>query len=142
MKRVYLFIIASVFLCSYNYSQSGYVSFDNVVNGYDSIRTKEGTIKLKGDVFESDDFTYLNSNGDGVFYAQNKNKVGTFSGCFSAGKETIPCIYEDGKRLDYGWGDFFAAKLNGKWGLLNPSNGEIIEKFKYDSYNDIPYQFR
>ena len=53
MKRVYLFIIASVFLCSYNYSQSGYVSFDKAVNGYDSIRIKEGTVKLKGDVFGS-----------------------------------------------------------------------------------------
>ncbi|MFT7156338.1 MAG: hypothetical protein ACI8Q1_001346 [Parvicella sp.] len=53
-----------------------------------------------------------------------------FSSVFDAGSQTEPFKYEDNKRVSYNYDSYFAAKLNGKWGYVNWSTGDIIKEFK------------
>lgn len=62
-----------------------------------------------------------------------------FNCVFDAGSQTVPFKYEDSKRVSYNYDSYFAAKLNGKWGYVNWSTGDIIKEFKKDSYDDLPY---
>ncbi len=69
----------------------------------------------------------------------NNNKVGVWSGIFSAGKESVPCLYDGAKRIRLSGYYYLAAQKNGKWGYVDWYNGDILLDFKYDTFESLPY---
>tara|TARA_B110000285_G_C14831841_1_gene471232 strand:- start:382 stop:696 length:315 start_codon:yes stop_codon:yes gene_type:complete len=67
----------------------------------------------------------------------NDGKAGVFKSFFGSPSESIPCIYEDAKRIR---GDlyYFAAKKACKWGYVDWYNGKELTEFKYSSFEELP----
>lgn len=65
-------------------------------------------------------------------------KVGVFKGFFSTPSESVPCIYDEGKRIKANNGYYFAAKNDGNWGYVNWNTGEYLTDFIYKTFEDLP----
>lgn len=96
---------------------------------------------------EYDSVKYFPFNGS-FTAVYNDGKVGVYLCEWSYGedaKQTIPCKYEDYRRINvrkdkYSRATLYLAmKKDGKWGWVDWITGEEMSEFVYDSTKDLPY---
>lgn len=76
-------------------------------------------------------------------FVWNNGKVGTH-GLYPAGpnKALVDCIYDDGRiTMDSEGIHHFIARKNGKWGLVDWYNGEVITGFTYNTAEEVPRSY-
>lgn len=67
----------------------------------------------------------------------NNGKAGVYKSFFGSPSLSVPCIYEDAKRIR-GNRYYLAVKKEGKWGYVDWYNGKELSKFIYNSYDELP----
>lgn len=99
--------------------------------------------------YDKVDFFEVNASFTGVY---KNGKVGIYLCKWSyedKHKQTVPCQYEDYRRVDTkavnhdvfkmeNTTEYLAMKKNGKWGWVDWLTGEEKSEFKYDSVEDLP----
>lgn len=76
-------------------------------------------------------------------FVWNNGKAGTH-GLYPAGpnKALVDCMYDDGKiTMDVEGIHHFIARKNGKWGLVDWYNGEVITDFTYSTAAEVPISY-
>jgi len=90
-----------------------------------------------------DSISFFSFNGKYTAVFQNE-KVGFYLSYWSYGKkakQTVPCIYENYKRVDADGVPKLAVKKNGKWGWIDWLTGQEKSEFKYETTKDLPYPY-
>ncbi|MGE8426595.1 MAG: WG repeat-containing protein [Sphingobacterium sp.] len=98
------------------------------------IRNAKGEVKVEACYQEIGDFDY-----EGIAVIQKNQLFGYLN---RGGEETIPCIYSSAAPAQYGAGSTVGkVSLDGKYGLVNVENGEIIIPLEYDELEDLAYGY-
>ncbi|WP_344730605.1 WG repeat-containing protein [Corallibacter vietnamensis] len=90
--------------------------------------------------YNYDKIDFFGWNADYTKVYKN-NKVGVYLSTwsyFEAAKETIPCIYDDLRKVNVDNKNYLAAKKNNKWGLIDWKTGEKVSQIDYDSLIELP----